>query len=318
MKSTNTAKKMESGLALRPEAGALNAMHFDNRFVRDLPADPSTENVPRQVTGACYSRVLPTPVAAPKRVAYSPEAAELRGLSDETCRSDEFAQVFTGNRLLPEMDPYATCYGGRQFGRWAGQLGDGRAINLGDVVNGRGGRWALQLKGAGPTPYRRTADGLAVLRSSVREFLASEAMFYDGRTALEPRAVVCRVAPAHEPGEPQVHPAKLHGPGGHRKGGTGRLFPDPRTARPAAPPLRRAAGAGAFCRKAPGLGTRLPGGVDAVVQLLERLTRACSDRPISAFILGSVDIRASSRCPLLRRIKKKTLDIAPFSGFKYR
>ena len=220
MKSTNTAEKMESCLALRPEAGALNAMHFDNRFVRDLPADPSTENVPRQVQRACYSRVLPTPVTAPKRVAYSPEVAELLGLSEETCRSETFAEVFTGNRLLPDMAPYATCYGGHQFGRWAGQLGDGRAINLGEVVNDRGDRWTLQLKGAGPTPYRRMADGLAVLRSSVREFLASEAMFhlgvpttralsltltgekvmrdmfYDGHPAWEQGAVVCRVAPS--------------------------------------------------------------------------------------------------------------------------
>ena len=73
------------------------------------------------------------------------------------------------------MDPYATCYGGHQFGNWAGQLDDGRAINLGKIVNQAGNRWALQLKGAGPTPYSRMADGLAVLRSSVREFLCSEA-----------------------------------------------------------------------------------------------------------------------------------------------
>jgi len=112
------------------------------------------------------------------------------------------------------------CYGGHQFGQWAGQLGDGRAINLGEVVNGRGERWALQLKGAGLTPYSRMADGLAVLRSSVREFLCSEAMFhlgvpttralslvktgeqvvrdmfYDGNAKPEPGAVVCRVAPS--------------------------------------------------------------------------------------------------------------------------
>ena len=118
------------------------------------------------------------------------------------------------------MDPYACCYGGHQFGNWAGQLGDGRAINLGEIINQRGQRWALQLKGAGLTPYSRRGDGLAVLRSSVREFLCSEAMhhlgvpttralsllltgeqvtrdmFYDGHPKQEPGAVVCRVAPS--------------------------------------------------------------------------------------------------------------------------
>lgn len=72
--------------------------------------------------------------------------------------------------------PYAQCYGGHQFGVWAGQLGDGRAITLGEILNSRGERWELQLKGAGKTPYSRFADGLAVLRSSIREFLCSEAM----------------------------------------------------------------------------------------------------------------------------------------------
>jgi serine/tyrosine/threonine adenylyltransferase len=200
--------------------GSLAALHFDNRFIRDLPADPNTENRRRQVPGACYSLVNPTPVTAPQRVAYSQEVAGLLGLSAEACASDMFTQVFTGNRLLPGMQPFAMCYGGHQFGNWAGQLGDGRAINLGEVVNGYSQRWMLQLKGAGPTPYSRTADGLAVLRSSVREFLCSEAMFhlgvpttralsltltgeeverdmfYDGHPKLEPGAVVCRVSPS--------------------------------------------------------------------------------------------------------------------------
>lgn len=198
--------------------GPLAALRFDNRFTRELPADPDRSNRRRQVPGACYSRVEPTPVAAPRLVAYSREMAQQLGLSMRACRSDDFAQVFTGNRLLPGMQPYAMCYGGHQFGVWAGQLGDGRAINLGEVVNGQGERRVLQLKGAGPTPYSRTADGRAVLRSSIREFLCSEAMyhlgvpttralsltltgeqverdmFYDGHPRLEPGAVVCRVA----------------------------------------------------------------------------------------------------------------------------
>jgi uncharacterized protein YdiU (UPF0061 family) len=201
-------------------AGALPTLRFDNRFVADLPADPEARNFRRQVMGACYSKVDPTPVKAPRLIAYAPEVAGLLDLSADTCRSDLFTQVFVGNRLLPEMVPYATCYGGHQFGNWAGQLGDGRAINLGEVVNRAGQRWALQLKGAGPTPYSRQADGLAVLRSSLREFLCSEAMhhlgvpttralsliltgeaverdmFYDGHPKMEPGAVVCRVAPS--------------------------------------------------------------------------------------------------------------------------
>jgi uncharacterized protein YdiU (UPF0061 family) len=196
----------------------LDKLIFDNRFVRELPADLETDNSRRQVVGACYSRVLPIKTSQPQMVAYSREVAELLDLTPEDCESDDFLQVFSGNRLAAGMYPYATCYGGHQFGYWAGQLGDGRAINLGEVINSRGERWALQLKGAGPTPYSRMADGLAVLRSSIREFLCSEAMFhlgvpttralsliltgeevvrdmfYNGNPKPEPGAVICRVA----------------------------------------------------------------------------------------------------------------------------
>ena len=202
------------------EAKTLDTLKFDNCFIRELPADPITENYRRQVQGACYSLVQPTGVVQPKLIAYAQEVAELLDLSPEVCESKEFEQVFAGNQLSPGMESYATCYGGHQFGNWAGQLGDGRAINLGEILNQRGERWALQLKGAGPTPYSRTADGLAVLRSSIREFLCSEAMvhlgvpttralsliltgelverdmFYDGNSKMEPGAVVCRVAPS--------------------------------------------------------------------------------------------------------------------------
>ena len=201
-------------------ATALDALRFDNRYVAELPADPERENSRRQIAAACYSHVLPTPVRQPKLIAWSPETAALLDLPAEVGQNGAFAEVFSGNRTLPGMAPIATCYGGHQFGNWAGQLGDGRAINLGEVLNGVGQRWTLQLKGAGPTPYSRTADGLAVLRSSLREFLCSEAMFhlgvpttralsltltgekvirdilYDGHPAAEPGAVVCRVAPS--------------------------------------------------------------------------------------------------------------------------
>lgn len=195
-------------------------LEFTNRAWRDLPFDANEENRVRQVFGACFTRVRPTPVRAPRTLAVAREVAELLELSPADTASPEFAEVFAGNRLLPGMDPVAACYGGHQFGSWAGQLGDGRAISLGELENARGEHWELQLKGAGPTPYSRRADGRAVLRSSLREFLCSEAMhhlgvpttralalvatgedvlrdlLYDGNPRLEPGAVVCRVAPS--------------------------------------------------------------------------------------------------------------------------
>ena len=198
----------------------LQKLKFDNRFINELPADPETGNARRQVSQACYSFIKPTSVKSPSLVSHAQEVAELLDLSAEDCQSNEFLQTFVGNQLLEGMQPYAMCYGGHQFGNWAGQLGDGRAINLAEVVNAKGERWALQLKGAGETPYSLTADFLAVLRSSVREYLCSEAMFhlgvpttralslittgeqvmrdmlYNGNAAYEPGAVVCRVAPS--------------------------------------------------------------------------------------------------------------------------
>jgi uncharacterized protein YdiU (UPF0061 family) len=196
------------------------SLSFDNRFLRELPGDADTRNQPRQVTGACWSAVSPTPVAAPRLIAYSHEVAAALDLDANALASPELLEALAGNRLLPGMVAYATCYGGHQFGQWAGQLGDGRAIMLGEALSRTGQRFELQLKGAGPTPYSRRADGRAVLRSSIREFLCSEAMhhlgvpttralslvdtgesvlrdmFYDGNAAAEPGAVVCRVAPS--------------------------------------------------------------------------------------------------------------------------
>ena len=194
--------------------------HFDNAFVRELPGDPESGPRVRQVEGAAWSTVSPTPVHAPRVLAYTVEMADRLGLDAAAVASSEFAQVFGGNALLPGMQPFAANYGGHQFGQWAGQLGDGRAISLGEVINTAGERWELQLKGAGPTPYSRNADGRAVLRSSIREFLCSEAMhhlgvpttralclvgtgeqvvrdmLYDGHPAPEPGAIVCRTAPS--------------------------------------------------------------------------------------------------------------------------
>ncbi len=200
--------------------GAFPALRFDNSFVRELPGEAETLRAVRGVRGACFSPIAPVPVSAPRVVAWSPEVARLLDLSEAACASDTFLQVVAGNALLAGMEPYAACYGGHQFGTWAGQLGDGRAISLGEVVNAAGQRWELQLKGAGATPYSRSADGRAVLRSSIREFLCSEAMahlgvpttralslvatgdqivrdmFYDGHPRAEPGAIVCRVAPS--------------------------------------------------------------------------------------------------------------------------
>jgi uncharacterized protein YdiU (UPF0061 family) len=198
----------------------MHTLNFDNAFVRDLPGDPEVGPRLRQVLGALYSRVDPTPVAAPRVIAHSAEVAALVGLAESDIASPVFAQVFGGNASIDGMQPYAANYGGHQFGHWAGQLGDGRAITLGETVNASGERWELQLKGAGQTPYSRNADGRAVLRSSIREFLCSEAMyhlgvpttralslvatgeevvrdmFYNGNPREEPGAIVCRVAPS--------------------------------------------------------------------------------------------------------------------------
>jgi serine/tyrosine/threonine adenylyltransferase len=211
----------------KPTALALDDLQFDNTFVRDLPADPVLTNVPRQVVGASYTRVAPTPVAAPRLLAWSDDLAAYLGIQRPVS-----AEVLAGNKLLAGMQPYAARYGGHQFGHWAGQLGDGRAITLGEIIATDGSRQELQLKGAGKTPYSRTADGRAVLRSSLREFLCSEAMywlgvpttralslvatgepvirdmFYDGNPAPEPGAVVCRVAPSFVRfGNFQIHAA---------------------------------------------------------------------------------------------------------------
>jgi len=197
-----------------------HALRFDNAFLRHLPGEPDTGPHPRQVLGAAWSAVKPTPVAAPRLLAASQEMLHALGLDLALMKEQWFADVFAGNALVPGMQTYAACYGGHQFGHWAGQLGDGRAIALGEAIAPDGARWELQLKGSGPTPYSRHADGRAVLRSSVREFLCSEAMFhlgvpttralslvvtgemverdmfYDGRPRLEPGAVVCRAAPS--------------------------------------------------------------------------------------------------------------------------
>lgn len=201
-------------------ARSLEALHFDNLSLRAAPVDPrQNDKTQRQVRGACYSRVEPTPVANPRLVGVSLPALSLLDLDVDQVARQEFVQCMSGNSLLPGMDPAAHCYCGHQFGNFAGQLGDGAAIYLGEVLNAHGERWEVQLKGAGLTPYSRHADGRKVLRSSIREFLASEAMFhlgipttralsvvtsdtrverdifYNGNPIMERCSLVCRLAP---------------------------------------------------------------------------------------------------------------------------
>lgn len=194
-------------------------LKINNRFTAELPADPNETNEIRQVSNAVFSYVNPTKPSNPKLIHASKEVAELVGISAEEIQSESFLNAFSGKEILPETRPFAMCYAGHQFGNWAGQLGDGRAINLAEVENNNE-LFTLQLKGAGKTPYSRTADGLAVLRSSVREYLCAEAMYYlgvpttrsfslmlsgdqvlrdilyNGNPAYEKGAIVCRVAPS--------------------------------------------------------------------------------------------------------------------------
>ena len=181
---------------------------------------------------AFLTRLEPTPLPTPQLLAHSRDLAAQLGIPAGWWQTEQAAQVLTGNRLLPGSQPYATVYSGHQFGVWAGQLGDGRAIVLGEVLGEAQKEtvattdttdtdtaapsapgWELQLKGAGRTPYSRRGDGRAVLRSSIREFLCSEAMHALGipttralsltgspasiyREEVETAAVVCRVAPS--------------------------------------------------------------------------------------------------------------------------
>ena len=193
-------------------------LNIKDKFNKELPADPLVSNTRRQVRSACFSYVTPRKPSNPSLIHISPEMMNAIGLKDSIV-SKAFLEVFSGSKVLKGTKPYAMCYGGHQFGNWAGQLGDGRAINLAEVEH-KGKNWVLQLKGAGETPYSRTADGLAVLRSSIREYLCSEAMhhlgvpttralslvlsgdqvmrdiMYDGNPAYEKGAIVCRVAPS--------------------------------------------------------------------------------------------------------------------------
>lgn len=203
-----------------PTLTALADLEFRSRFVDALPGDHSLDATPRKTPGVAYSLANPVPVRAPTLIGWSRHLAAEIGLAGDPPTDRDIA-LLSGCSTTATMRPYAARYGGHQFGHWAGQLGDGRAITLGEFQTvTRDKTLELQLKGAGKTPYSRTADGLAVLRSSVREFLCSEAMhflgipttralsivttgegvvrdmFYDGNPKPEPGAITARVAPS--------------------------------------------------------------------------------------------------------------------------
>ncbi|MCI4428263.1 MAG: YdiU family protein [Burkholderiales bacterium] len=161
-----------------------------------------------------FTELRPVAVPKPSWVATSADCAALLGLREDWTEREDWQalQVFSGNALWNGMQPLASVYSGHQFGVWAGQLGDGRALWLGEL-NTPGGPLELQLKGSGLTPYSRMGDGRAVLRSSIREFLCSEAMHALGvpttralcvtasplpvrREEVETAALVTRVAPS--------------------------------------------------------------------------------------------------------------------------
>ncbi|PSN68165.1 UPF0061-domain-containing protein [Corynespora cassiicola Philippines] len=228
----------------------LRSLPKSNVFTRSLPADaafptPSASHSapreslgPRLVKEALYTYVRPETAKNPELLCVSQRALRDLGLKEEEASTDEFREVFAGNQILTwsESDsdkkqsedtngepdgirdqegiyPWAQCYGGYQFGQWAGQLGDGRAISLFETTNpSTGTRYEIQLKGAGRTPYSRFADGKAVLRSSIREFVVSEYLNAIGipstralaltldkgskvlRESIEPAAIVTRFA----------------------------------------------------------------------------------------------------------------------------
>lgn len=198
-------------------AKSLDELNFINGVLNHLPIDSEEENYVRTVNNACFSLVKPTPITNPKLVCHSSAALQLLDLDDGSI-DDHFIRCFAGNELIEGSKTAAHCYCGHQFGEFAGQLGDGAAIYLGEIINSKNEHWELQLKGAGKTPYSRDADGRKVLRSSLREFLCSEAMhnlgipttramtcivgddkverdmFYNGNPKMESCSVISRVA----------------------------------------------------------------------------------------------------------------------------
>jgi len=182
------------------QSHTLETLPFDNSYAR-LPS-------------AFHARLAPTPLSEPYLVSFNESAARLLDLDPAQSLRPEFLAYFSGEKILPGAQPLAMLYAGHQFGHYVPQLGDGRAILLGEVLNARGERWDLHLKGAGETPFSRAGDGRAVLRSTIREYLCCEAMHGLGipstralcivgsdmevyREQIERAATLVRMAPSH-------------------------------------------------------------------------------------------------------------------------
>ena len=189
-------------------------MDWETRFLQSTPGEVIVNSKPREVVQSCWVGAEPEKHANISLIGWTDSVAAMFGI--QKARHLEFA----GQKIVNGMQPFAHCYGGHQFGQWAGQLGDGRTISIGEGKNQTGDYHEFQLKGSGLTAFSRRGDGKAVLRSSIREFLCSEAMhalgvpttralslhltgqkvrrdmFYDGNPIMEPGAIICRVAPS--------------------------------------------------------------------------------------------------------------------------
>ena len=180
------------------------------RTLEELTFDNTYTNLPE----VFFQRVKPSPFPDPHVVSFNSSAAALIDLDPDEVKRPEFAEYFSGAKLLPGSEPIAMFYSGHQFGHYVPQLGDGRAILLGEVRNTKGEKWDLQLKGAGLTRFSRDGDGRAVLRSTIREYLCGEAMYGLGipstrslcivsgqetvlRELPEPGAMLLRMSPSH-------------------------------------------------------------------------------------------------------------------------
>ncbi|MDR2230361.1 MAG: YdiU family protein [Flavobacteriaceae bacterium] len=152
----------------------MNLPEIKQPFKEAFPGDNTYNNYPRQTPGVLYALVEPMEFPKPELILFNEE------LGEELMISKDNIGLFSGQMLPEGVSTYATAYAGHQFGNWAGQLGDGRAINIGEVKSRSGKNIELQYKGAGSTPYSRNADGRAVFRSSLREYLMSEAMYHLG------------------------------------------------------------------------------------------------------------------------------------------
>lgn len=193
----------------------MNLSEIKHPFIDSFPGDLSGNTMQRQTKKILFTTVIPSEFPEPSLIHFNKDLADEIGLG---AYIDQDLQFLAAQNLPENIKTYATAYAGHQFGNWAGQLGDGRAIYAGEIKNKEGKNTELQWKGAGATPFSRSADGRAVLRSSVREYLMSEAMFhlqvptsralslcytgenvrrdimYDGNSALEKGAVIMRTA----------------------------------------------------------------------------------------------------------------------------